>query len=150
MPGRLWDAPECFIETSYGYSQIRRPTCKPAICSGPYSSEITKEEPAELVEHIINHKFDAIPLNYIEARLGAQWEFEMTRTQQNPKRYKFNDEIDRWRVAVALTYCDMFITDSGAAELARAAVRGLDEKAFTCQIISVRQTAEIEAAIKLM
>lgn len=65
------------------------------------------------------------------------------------RRYKVNDEIDRWRAAVALTYCDLFITDSGAAELAREAVRGYEED-FPCAIFSVRQTAEIEAAVKLM
>jgi hypothetical protein len=71
----------------------------------------------------------------------------MTREKQNPRKYKFNDEIDRWRCAVALTYCDVLITDSGAAALARAATHGFEE-VYPCKIFSVRETAEVEAEIQ--
>jgi len=118
----------------------------PAFAQDLIRAKFTKEELEELIEHIIHHRFDAIPVNFIEARMGAQWEYEMTRLRLNPRKYKFNDEIDRWRAAVALAYCDMLITDSGAAAIARAAVRGF-ENAFTCQIFSVRETDAIEQAI---
>jgi len=112
-------------------------------------AKFTEEELIELCEHILHHRWEAIPVNYVEMLIAGQWEFEMTRQNQNPRKYKFNDEIDRWRAAVALAYCDALITDGGAAELARVAVRGLDA-AFPCQIFSTRDISEIEGAIKLM
>jgi hypothetical protein len=109
-------------------------------------AKFTLQELAELSEHILHHRLDAIRLNNVEILIGSQWDFEMTRQRQQPRKYKFNDEIDRLRAAVAITYCDILITDSGAAELAQTAIRDIRSE-FPCQIFSVRQVSEIESAI---
>jgi len=62
---------------------------------------------------------EVIFVNFFDLILGARWEHDRLHRQR--PNYDPNDEIDRWRAAVALGHSDLFITDQYMADLCRRA-----------------------------
>ena len=76
-------------------------------------------EAHELHEAVRCHKWEGIFVNFFDLILGARWEHDRLHRQR--PNYDPNDEIDRWRAAVALGHSDFFITDQYMADLCRRA-----------------------------
>jgi hypothetical protein len=87
---------------------------------GLISLNLSPDEAMNLCRAIQEHKWDAIPVNCYDLLLGSRWDHDAIHGQR-PNYYP-NDEIDRWRAAVALSYTDVFITDGYVADLCRRAI----------------------------
>jgi hypothetical protein len=75
--------------------------------------------------------------------VGAQWEYDAIRGGAAP--YAPNDEIDRKRAAMALSYADVFITEGGLASLCqKASIKNISKTVM----LSVRNPKEILATIQ--
>ena len=91
----------------------------PWLMSGLIAHELTGVEAQQLSEAVRFHHWEPIFVNFFDLMLGSRWDHDSVHGQ---RRYKPNDEIDRWRAAVALAHSDLFITDSGTADLCRRAI----------------------------
>jgi hypothetical protein len=91
----------------------------PWLMTGLIARGLTVAEAQRLAEAVRHHRWEAIPDNFFDLRLGSRWNHDSVRGQR--PRYDPNDEIDRWRAAVALAHSDLFITDSYIADLCRRA-----------------------------
>jgi hypothetical protein len=91
-----------------------------------------------LCEAVRHHRWEAIFVNFFDLILGSRWDHDSVQGQR--PRYNPNDEIDRWRAAVALGHSDLFITDSYIADLCRRA--GVSDYTPTV-IFSTKQAEEI-------
>jgi len=80
---------------------------------------ISADEARALVAELRRHRWEQIAVNSFDLLLGAHWDHDIIHRQR--PNYKSNDEVDRWRAAVALVYSDIFITDSYVTELCRKA-----------------------------
>jgi hypothetical protein len=108
------------------------------LMKGLLSHELTVVEARNLSEAVRHHRWEAIPDNFFDLWLGSRWDHDGLQGQR--PRYYPNDEIDRWRAAVALAHSDMFITDAYLADLCRRA-RVTD---YTPTVVfSTKQTAAI-------
>ncbi len=87
-----------------------------SLCQGLSHNGITANELRELIERLMNHEWEAIPLHHYHSRIAAKFEYECLRIK---RQYNANDEIDRDRAAVALHTSDVFVTDKGNARLSR-------------------------------
>lgn len=125
-----------------GYDQKREYEI-PWLITGAARAGLTKEEADHLCDAICHHKWEAIPENYFDLRLTARWEHD--RIRKHRPNYFANDEIDRWRAAVALTNCQLFVTDKYAANLCRRS--GVLDIAETT-VLSVRQRHEFLGFLK--
>lgn len=85
------------------------------LCQYLLDQGITEVELNRLLEKIENLSWDAIPLLFFHAALGSLLEFDMLRG----RKYKVNDEIDRFRLSVGLHASDIVITDASMTHLAR-------------------------------
>jgi hypothetical protein len=115
----------------------------PWLIAGAARAALTRKEADLLCDAICHHKWEAIPENYFDLRLTARWEHD--RIRKHRPNYFPNDEIDRWRAAVALTNCQLFVTDKYAADLCRRS--GVLDIAGTT-VLSVRQRDEFLAFIE--
>lgn len=89
----------------------------PRLIDALHGRGLTSGEAELLQEKVANRLWEAIPENYIDLQIGSQWEYEF---KCKPGRnYEANDEIDRWRAAVALARADLFITDGYVAQICR-------------------------------
>lgn len=107
----------------------------PWLMNGLIKRQLTSSEANQLGERIRFHKWEAITENYFDLCLNARWEHDRVRGHR--PNYKANDEIDRWRAAVALSSSNLFITDkyaadlchrSGALDIARTTVLSITQK----------------------
>lgn len=89
------------------------------LMSGLTSRRLSVNEAHELGEAVRCHKWEAIFVNFFDLLLGSRWEHDRLHGQR--PNYDPNDEIDRWRAAVALGHSDLFITDQYTADLCRRA-----------------------------
>lgn len=78
---------------------------------------LTKSEAFALMDDGKLRKWLAIPVNFFDLKIGSWWDHDQIHAQR-PK-YHPNDEIDRLRAAVALSYSNIFITDPYLADLCR-------------------------------
>jgi len=85
------------------------------LCHYLVSQRITKAELEQLVERILTHAWEAIPLVSFAAALGALLDHGRIRG----RNYDVNDEIDICRTAIALHSADMMITEKSMAYLVR-------------------------------
>jgi hypothetical protein len=83
------------------------------------SQNISPAETISLKRAIQHHGWAEIPIHTFEILLGARWEYDSIRG--GVAAYEPNDEIDRARAAIALSYADLFITEGGVADLCRRA-----------------------------
>ena len=121
-----------------------RPDCSvnafeiPWLINGLRVMNLTVTEAVQLKEMIRYHDWESIPENYFDLLIGSAWEYEYVRNRRTA--YDANDEIDRWRAAVALANADVLITDSAFSQLCINA--GIANQSNTA-IFSVRQINEI-------
>jgi hypothetical protein len=107
----------------------------PWLMRGLMLHDLTAEEARDLGEKIRYHKWEAIPENYFDLMLTARWEHD--RVHHHRPNYTPNDEIDRWRAAVALSCAQLFVTDKYMAGLCQRA--GVLQSA-NLPVLSVSQT----------
>lgn len=91
----------------------------PWLMSGLITHGLTAGEAQKLAEVVRFGHWGAVPVNFFDLLLGSRWDHDSVHGQR--PRYYANDEIDRWRAAVALEHSDLFITDSYIADLCRRA-----------------------------
>ena len=91
----------------------------PWLMAGLVARSLTVTEAQELGEAIRHHRWEAIFVNFFDLLLGSRWDHDKVHGQR--PNYDPNDEIDRWRAAVALGHSDLFITDPYMADLCRRA-----------------------------
>lgn len=89
------------------------------LMSGLIDRGLTTVEAQQLGEAVRYHKWEAIFVNFFDLMLGSRWDHDKLHGQR--PNYQPNDEIDRWRAAVALGHSDLFITDPYMADLCRRA-----------------------------
>ena len=89
----------------------------PWLMSGLIAQGLTTVEAERLGEAVRYHKWEAIFVNFFDLMLGGRWDHDKLHGQR--PNYQPNDEIDRWRAAVALGHSDLFITDPYMADLCR-------------------------------
>ena len=99
---------------------------------------LTTAESIKIGKAVLFHKWEKIRVNFFDLLLGSRWDHDHL-IRQRPN-YNPNDEIDRWRSAVALCYSDLYVTDGYSADLCRRA-RVADHTSTL--VYSVRQTHEI-------
>ena len=93
----------------------------------------------EMLKHVIkNHGWAKIPIHAYEILLGAKWEYDSI--NGGMAAYEPNDEIDRKRAAIALSYTDLFITEGCLADLCRRAKIGNYSSTL---VLSVRNPEKI-------
>lgn len=91
----------------------------PWLMTGLIAQKLTVVEAQRLSEAVRHHQWQVIFVNFFDLMLGSRWDHDSVHGQR--PRYNPNDEIDRWRAAVALSHADLFITDSYIADLCRRA-----------------------------
>jgi hypothetical protein len=85
------------------------------LCRFLLSRGITQLEMEQLLEHILSHKWEAIPSVFFAAAIGALLDHGRIRG----RKYKVNDETDIQRVAVALHCGAMMITEKSMTHLVK-------------------------------
>ena len=81
------------------------------LCRFLVKHHITKTELEQLRETVVRHKWEAIPLLFFHAALGALLDFGRVRG----RKYQPNDETDLIRIAIALHSSAMMITEKSMA-----------------------------------
>jgi hypothetical protein len=76
----------------------------------------TKSELEKLIQDILYHRWEAIPVIYGRTQITGQLEFDY-RGVNNPRNYDVNDEFDIPRVAVGLACSHLIVTDAAMAQL---------------------------------
>jgi len=99
---------------------------------------LTTVEASQIAEDVRFHRWERIAVNKFDLLLGSRWDHDQLHGQR--PNYQANDEIDRWRSAVALCYSDLYVTDGYTADLCRRA-RVADHTSTL--VYSTRQTHEI-------
>ena len=107
----------------------------PWLMQGLILHDLNADEARDLGEKVRYHKWEAIPENYFDLLLTARWEHD--RVHRHRPNYTPNDEIDRWRAAVALSCAQLFVTDKYMAGLCQRA--GVLDVA-NLSVLSVSQT----------
>jgi hypothetical protein len=79
---------------------------------------LTVAEAEDLREHVRYHRWEAIPVNAYDLLIGSVWSDDLNHDR---RKYRPNDDIDRWRAVVALRYARLFVTDGPMADLCRRA-----------------------------
>jgi hypothetical protein len=102
------------------------------------SVNLSPAEIAALRRAVQHHGWAKIPIHAFDILLSARREYDSIRGGSAP--YEPNDEIDRVRAAMALTYADVFITEGDLANLCQTA----KVKEFCpTRVLSVRCPKEI-------
>jgi hypothetical protein len=83
------------------------------------SSNVSHAEIMALKRAVQHHGWAKIPIHAFEMLVGAKWEYDSIRG--GAANYEPNDEIDRKRAAIALSYADIFITEGDMANLCQKA-----------------------------
>jgi len=89
------------------------------LMSGLITQRLTAAEAEQLSKAVRYHRWEPIAVNFFDLMLGSRWDHDFVHDQR--PHYYPNDEIDRWRAAIALAHSDLFITDSYTADLCRRA-----------------------------
>ena len=109
------------------------------------SANLTPAEIQALKRAVQHHGWAKIPIHAFEILLGAKWEYDAIRG--GSASYNPNDEIDRKRAAIALSYADLFITEGDMANLCQKAK--VNEFCPT-RVLSVRKPESVLEAIRSM
>lgn len=83
------------------------------------SSQLSPAEIEALKRAVQHHGWATIPIHAFEIMVGVKWEYDSIRG--GSAKYAPNDEIDRTRAAIALSYADVFITEGDMANLCQKA-----------------------------
>jgi hypothetical protein len=110
---------------------------------GLIANQLTDSEANALCEEIRYHRWEAIPENFFDLLLGSRWDHDRLHGQR--PRYDANDEIDRWRCAVAMANAGVFITDSYVADLCR---RSRISEYSETRVFSAKNSSEILTFLK--
>jgi hypothetical protein len=108
------------------------------LMDGLMRHNLTTAEASKIGEAVRLCKWERIAVNHFDLLIGSRWDHDHLHGQR--PHYHANDEIDRWRSAVALCYSDLYITDGYTADLCRRA-RVADHTSTL--VYSTRQTHEI-------
>jgi hypothetical protein len=77
---------------------------------------IAPHELEKLIQDILHHRWEAIPVIFNRTQITGQLELECRRSN-SPRGYDVNDEFDIPRLAVGLSSADLIITDAPMAQL---------------------------------
>jgi len=100
---------------------------------------ITKAQLEKLVQDILYHRWEAIPVIFCRTQLAGQLSADFQRPG-NPRKYMVNDEFDIPRLAVGLSSADMIITDAGMAQLCHTVKT---QQWTQTKVFAVRETTKI-------
>lgn len=114
------------------------------LCRFLVSHGITKAELEQLWEKIRTREWEAIPLVYFAAALGALLDHGRNQKTQ-PRKYDANDEADIRRVAIALHCSAMMITEKSMACLVR---RLESECGVSLDVFAMNEREAIKAALE--
>ena len=78
--------------------------------------QVTHTQLEKLVEDILHHRWESIPVIFNRTRFAGQLEMEYRR-RHSPRNYNVNDEFDLARLAVGLWSADLIITDGPMAQV---------------------------------
>ena len=78
--------------------------------------KVTKAQLEKLVQDILYHRWETIPVIYARTQIVGQLELDF-RSEGNPRGYNANDEVDIPRLAVGLSSADVMITDAAMAQI---------------------------------
>jgi len=107
------------------------------------SMQVSPAELEALKRAVRHHGWASIPIHALEILVGAKWEHDSI--HGGSAKYAPNDEIDRKRAAIALSYADVFITEGDLANLCRKAK--VREYCPTV-VLSVREPQEVLKTIR--
>ncbi len=108
------------------------------VMDGLVKRRIDQHEALRLMEAIRDRRGMFTCVNYIDLRLASQMNYD--ELHGRIRRYCPNDDIDRWRAAVAMACAELFITDGDCADLCR---RSKLPSMLGVTVFSVRQSKQI-------
>ena len=114
------------------------------VCRFLRSHGVTKAELEQLREKILTHEWEAIPVVFFAAALGALLDHGRSQRIQ-PRRYAANDEGDICRIAIALHCSAMMITENSMACMVR---RFEAECGGSFDVFAMSQHEAIKAALE--
>jgi hypothetical protein len=107
------------------------------------SENLSPAEIETLKQAVLHHGWAKIPIHAFDILLSAKWEYDSM--LGGSAAYEPNDEIDRKRAAIALSYADLFITEGDLANLCKKAK--VDEFSPTA-VIPIRNPQEILETVR--
>lgn|GEM_PF-1218055 len=105
---------------------------------------VNRTELEKLIQDILHHRWEAIPVIYYRTQLMAQLETDSL-SKKSSRAYDVNDEIDVSRLAVGLSAADVIITDAAMAQLCRTV------KIHRCsgaKVFAIREAAQVVAHLE--
>jgi hypothetical protein len=112
------------------------------LCRFLASRSITKLELEQLLEKILTHEWEAIPLVFFAAALGALLDHGRIRG----RKYQVNDETDIARIAIAMHSAAMMITEKSMAYLAKQLER---EMGGSLDVFAINERDAIKASLEM-
>src|SRR5208282_4890134 len=107
------------------------------------SMKVSPAEIEALKRVVQHHGWAKIPIHAFEILVGAKWEYDSI--HGGSAKYALNDEVDRKRAAIALSYAGVFVTEGDLANLCRKA--GVKEFCPTV-VLSVRDPQKVRKTIR--
>ena len=112
------------------------------LCRLLISRGVTKAELKALREKILTHRWEAIPVVFFAAALGALLDHGRIRG----RKYQVSDEVDVLRTATALHSAAMMITESPMTHLARQLGKELGE---SLDVFAINEREAIKATLEI-
>lgn len=111
------------------------------LCRFLVSQGITKAELNQLLDKILSHEWEAIPLVFFAAAMGALLDHGRIRG----RNYYVNDEIDIQRIAIALHSAAVMITEKSMAYLVKQLEKELGE---SLGVVAITERMQIMTALE--
>ncbi|MGA3145335.1 MAG: hypothetical protein ABSF10_20230 [Verrucomicrobiota bacterium] len=115
------------------------------LCRYLVSRCITKAELEQLREKILMHEWEAIPLIFFAAALGALLDHGRAQKMQ-PRKYDVNDETDICRIAIALHSSAMIIMEKSMAYLVKQLEKEWGE---SLDVLAINEHEAIKANLEM-
>jgi hypothetical protein len=106
--------------------------------------EITQSELEKLVQDILYHHWEAIPVIFNRTQITGHLELEYRR-RVNPRSYHVNDEFDIPRLSVGLSSADLIITDGAMAQICHTIKT---QRWSRARVFAIRDAEEILAYLE--
>jgi hypothetical protein len=113
-----------------------------ALCRFLISRAVTKAELERLRDRILTHQWEAIPLVFFAAALGALLDHGRIRG----RKYSVNDETDIHRISVALHCSAMMITERSMAYLVKQLEKEVGEP---LDVVSMSEREAIKTSLEM-
>jgi len=107
---------------------------------------ITRPELEKLIQDILHHRWEAIPVVFNRTQIVARLEIDSHR-ENTPRKYDANNEFDIPRIAVGLSAADLVITDAAMAQLCKSTKT---ERWTATKVFAVRDAKKILAFVRAL